>query len=104
LQLIWQTGGPYAAKAAEHAAEHKEVWVNAFINEMEYAYAAADVVISRAGAMAIAELSVMRKPVVFVPYPFAAEDHQTVNARHLVEKQAALMVTDKEAAGKLTGL
>lgn len=104
LQLIWQTGKPYAAVAAAHAAEHKEVWVNAFINEMEYAYAAADVVISRAGAMAIAELSVMRKPVVFVPYPFAAEDHQTENARRLVDKNAALMIADKEAAGKLTSL
>ncbi len=101
LQLIWQTGKPYAAKAAEHAVENKNVWANAFINDMEYAYAAADVVISRAGAMTIAELCVMKKPVLFVPYPFAAEDHQTVNAQNLVNKNAALMIKDSEAKTKL---
>jgi UDP-N-acetylglucosamine--N-acetylmuramyl-(pentapeptide) pyrophosphoryl-undecaprenol N-acetylglucosamine transferase len=68
---------------------------------MENAYAAADMVISRAGAMAIAELCVVQKPVVFVPYPFAAEDHQTVNAMNLVQKGAALMVKDSEAAEKI---
>ena len=57
-------------------------------------------VISRAGAMAIAELCVVQKPVVFVPYPFAAEDHQTVNAQNLVEKWRRLMVKDSEANGK----
>jgi len=77
------------------------VWVNEFITQMEYAYAAADVVISRAGAMAIAELCVMQKPAILVPYPFAAEDHQTVNARKLEEKNAGIMITDSEAAGKL---
>jgi len=65
------------------------------------AYAAADMVISRAGAMAIAELCVVKKPVLFVPYPFAAEDHQTMNAMNLVEKQAALMVRDNEAIDKV---
>jgi UDP-N-acetylglucosamine--N-acetylmuramyl-(pentapeptide) pyrophosphoryl-undecaprenol N-acetylglucosamine transferase len=68
---------------------------------MDCAYAAADMVISRAGAMAIAELCVARKPVLFVPYPFAAEDHQTVNARNLVDKNAALMVKDSEALDKV---
>ncbi|MBC8035571.1 MAG: undecaprenyldiphospho-muramoylpentapeptide beta-N-acetylglucosaminyltransferase [Chitinophagaceae bacterium] len=101
LQLIWQTGKPYAAKAAERAVESKDVWVNGFINKMEYAYAAADLVVSRAGAMAIAELSVMKKPVIFVPYPFAAEDHQTVNAQHLANRNAGLMVKDSEAKEKL---
>lgn len=101
LQLIWQTGNTYAEKAANHAAENKSVWVNAFINQMEYAYAAADVVISRAGAMAIAELCVMKKPVLFVPYPYAAEDHQTVNAQHLVNKDAGLMIKDSEAKERL---
>ncbi|HJU45461.1 MAG TPA: undecaprenyldiphospho-muramoylpentapeptide beta-N-acetylglucosaminyltransferase [Chitinophagaceae bacterium] len=101
LQLIWQTGKPYAARAAEYAVENKSVWANAFINDMEYAYAAADVVISRAGAMAIAELCVMKKPVLFVPYPYAAEDHQTVNAQNLVNKNAGLMIKDSEAKEKL---
>ena len=97
LQLIWQTGKPYAAKAKARAKGKTSVWVNEFITQMEYAYAAADIVVSRAGAMAIAELCVVKKPVLFVPYPFAAEDHQTVNAKNLVSKYAALMVKDSEA-------
>ena len=68
---------------------------------MEYAYAAADVVISRSGAMSIAELCIVSKPVVFVPFPFAAEDHQTVNAQNLVNKDAALMIEDKNALNML---
>jgi UDP-N-acetylglucosamine--N-acetylmuramyl-(pentapeptide) pyrophosphoryl-undecaprenol N-acetylglucosamine transferase len=78
------------------------MWVGAFIDRMDYAYEAADLVVSRAGAMAIAELSVMKKPVIFVPYPFAAEDHQTVNAQYLVSKKAALFIPDNQVAGKLT--
>ena len=101
LQLIWQTGKPYAAKAKERAMHKEQVWVNDFINQMEYAYAAADIVISRAGAMAIAELCLVEKPVLFVPYPFAAEDHQTANAKNLVQKNAALMVRDDEAIEKV---
>ena len=101
LQLIWQTGKPYAAKAKEHTAGKPSVWVNEFITQMEYAYAAADIVVARAGAMTVAELCVAKKPVLFVPYPFAAEDHQTVNAMQLVNKNAALMVKDDEAPDKL---
>jgi UDP-N-acetylglucosamine--N-acetylmuramyl-(pentapeptide) pyrophosphoryl-undecaprenol N-acetylglucosamine transferase len=101
LQLIWQTGKSYAAKAKERAMNKGQVWTNDFINQMEYAYAAADIVISRAGAMAIAELCLVEKPVLFVPYPFAAEDHQTANAKNLVQKNAALMVRDDEAIEKV---
>ncbi len=101
LQLIWQTGKTDAAKWREKAAGRRAVWVSDFITQMEQAYAAADIVVSRAGAMAKAELCVVKKPVVFVPYPFAAEDHQTVNALNLVEKQAALMVKDSEARNKV---
>ena len=101
LQLIWQTGKTNAAHWKEKSAGKAGVWVNDFITQMEQAYAAADMVVSRAGAMAIAELCVVKKPVVFVPYPFAAEDHQTVNALNLVEKQAALMVKDSEAIDKV---
>lgn len=101
VQLIWQTGKPYAAKASARAAENRNIWANSFITQMEYAYAAADVVISRAGAMSVAELCVARKPVVFVPFPFAAEDHQTANAQNLVNKQAGLMIKDSEAKEKL---
>ncbi len=101
LQIIWQTGKTDAARWKEAAAGKGQVWVNDFITQMELGYAAADLVISRAGAMAIAELCVVKKPVVFVPYPFAAEDHQTVNAMNLVKKEAALMVKDSEAKDRL---
>jgi UDP-N-acetylglucosamine--N-acetylmuramyl-(pentapeptide) pyrophosphoryl-undecaprenol N-acetylglucosamine transferase len=101
IQLIWQTGKPYAPKAKERVAGKNGVWANDFITQMESAYAAADVVVSRSGAMSVAELCVAKKPALFVPYPFAAEDHQTVNAMQLVNKNAALLVKDNEAAEKL---
>ncbi|MBS4063965.1 MAG: undecaprenyldiphospho-muramoylpentapeptide beta-N-acetylglucosaminyltransferase [Chitinophagaceae bacterium] len=101
LQLIWQTGKPYAAQGKARSEGRTNVWANDFITQMEYAYAAADVVISRAGAMAIAEICLVAKPAVFVPYPHAAEDHQTVNAMHLVNKNAAMMVKDSETKEKL---
>jgi len=97
LQLIWQTGKLYTPKATMN----KSVWVNAFINQMENAYAAADIIVSRSGAMSVAEICVVKKPVLFVPYPFAAEDHQTVNAQQLVNKNAALVVKDSEALDKV---
>ncbi|MBC7850275.1 MAG: undecaprenyldiphospho-muramoylpentapeptide beta-N-acetylglucosaminyltransferase [Chitinophagaceae bacterium] len=101
IQLIWQTGKPYASIAAGRASWQKNIWTNEFISKMEYAFAAADVVVSRSGAMAIAELCVVGKPVVFVPFPFAAEDHQTVNAQTLVQRNAGLLVRDAEAKEKL---
>ena len=101
LQIIWQTGKPYAEKGKQRAAGKQGAWVNEFITQMEYAYAAADIVVARAGAMTVAELCVAKKPVLFVPYPFAAEDHQTVNAMALIKKNAALMVKDTEAKQKL---
>jgi UDP-N-acetylglucosamine--N-acetylmuramyl-(pentapeptide) pyrophosphoryl-undecaprenol N-acetylglucosamine transferase len=101
VQLIWQTGKPFAEKASARAAENRNIWANSFITQMEYAYAAADIVVSRAGAMSVAELCVAKKPVVFVPFPFAAEDHQTANAQNLVNKQAGLMIKDSEAKEKL---
>jgi UDP-N-acetylglucosamine--N-acetylmuramyl-(pentapeptide) pyrophosphoryl-undecaprenol N-acetylglucosamine transferase len=101
IQLIWQTGKPFAAHAAAVSQGRKGIWTGDFIPKMEAAFAAADVVISRSGAMSIAELCVVAKPVVFVPFPFAAEDHQTANARSLVNKGAALMVKDSEAKALL---
>ena len=101
LQLIWQTGKLYKEQAILRAKEYSNVYVNDFIMQMEYAYTAADLVISRSGAMAIAELCVVKKPVVFVPYPFAAEDHQTANAKSLVKKQAAKMIKDSDALQEL---
>ncbi len=101
LQLIWQTGKTTAAIYRQMGDGKKNIWVGDFIREMEMAYAAADIVISRAGAMSVAELCVAGKPTVFVPFPLAAEDHQTVNAMYLVNKQAALMIPNKEAKEKL---
>jgi len=101
LQLIWQTGKPYEPKAAARTVENKAVWANDFIRQMENAYAAADIIVARSGAMTVAEICIAQRPVLFVPYPFAAEDHQTVNAQALVRRQAAWMVKDNEAAEKL---
>lgn len=102
LQVLWQCGKPYFETAREQAKAFPDtVRVHEFIQDMASGYAAADIVISRAGALAIAELCIVAKPVIFVPYPFAAEDHQTSNARALVEKNAALMVPDTEVASLL---
>jgi UDP-N-acetylglucosamine--N-acetylmuramyl-(pentapeptide) pyrophosphoryl-undecaprenol N-acetylglucosamine transferase len=101
IQLIWQTGKPFAEKAAAVAAGRKDVWTRDFITQMEYAFSAADMVVSRSGAMSIAELCVAAKPVIFVPFPHAAEDHQTANALNLVSKKAGLLVKDQEAKEKL---
>ena len=101
LQLIWQTGKTTAAEYINKGMGKPNLWVHDFIKEMEMAYAAADIVISRAGAMAVTELCVAAKPALFVPYPLAAEDHQTSNAMDLVNKKAALMIKDSEAKEKL---
>ncbi|NML37057.1 undecaprenyldiphospho-muramoylpentapeptide beta-N-acetylglucosaminyltransferase [Chitinophaga sp. G-6-1-13] len=105
LQLIWQTGKPYYETAKAAAAPYgSHIKVHEFINVMDFAYKAADVVLSRAGALAIAELCVVKKPVIFVPYPFAAEDHQTSNAMNLVNKQAGLMIKNDEVGAQLSNV
>ena len=101
IRLIWQTGKPYAATAKKMAEGKTGVWVNDFITDMGAAYAAADIIVSRAGAMSVAEISLIAKPVIFVPYPFAAEDHQTSNAMNLVNKNAAMVLKDKEVKERL---
>lgn len=101
IQLIWQTGTLYAERASLRAKEVHGVWTGPFIQQMELAYAAADVVVARAGAMTVAELAIVAKPVIFVPFPLAAEDHQTQNAKQLVNKGAALMISDQEAISQL---
>ena len=101
LQLIWQTGKNFASEAAKIEEERTNIWTNAFIDQMEYAYAAADVVISRSGAMTVSEMCALGKPAIFVPFPFAAEDHQTSNAMSLVNKNAALIVPDAEVKSGL---
>ena len=101
LQLIWQTGAGYEPQGQVTNEENTNIRQYAFINKMENAYAAADIVVSRAGAMAIAELCAVGKPVIFVPYPHAAEDHQTANANALVTGHAAILIPDSEVNGSL---
>ena len=103
-QMIWQTGTHYYDKAVEEVKNNglqDRIKCTVFIDRMDMAYAAADVVISRAGAMSISELSLLRKAVVFVPLPTAAEDHQTKNAMSLVKENAALMVKNSETETEL---
>lgn len=101
LQLIWQTGKTNADLYKNAAASSKNIWIDSFITQMEYGYAAADIVISRAGAMAVTELCVLGKAAVLVPFPFAAEDHQTANAMQLVNHGAAKIVKDVDAQSLL---
>ena len=99
VQVIWQTGKFYEREMQEFLAAHptKNIWQGAFIDRMDYAYAAADVVLSRSGACTVSELCLVAKPTIFVPSPNVAEDHQTKNAMALVEKGAAEIVRDSEA-------
>ncbi len=104
VQFIWQTGKFYIneAKAAIDAAGNPEmIYTTDFITDMNAAYSAADLVISRAGAGSISEFCLLKKAVILVPSPNVAEDHQTKNALALTEKQAALYVKDSEAEEKL---
>lgn len=99
VQIIWQTGRwmyEEAAQAVRQAGLEPWVKVHQFISRMDMAYAAADVVVSRAGAIAISELCLVGKPVILIPSPNVAEDHQTKNALALVGKGAALMVRDAD--------
>ena len=101
-QLIWQTGKLDYKNILEETKDihSRNIQIVEFIKNMEMAYSAADVIVSRAGAIAISELAIAKKPVLLVPFPFAAEDHQTKNAQTLVEKNAAKMVKDTEMKEK----
>ncbi len=104
VQFIWQTGKIYIDDARRRVAEAGELpmlHVTDFISRMDLAYSAADLVISRAGAGSISEFCLLHKPVVLVPSPNVAEDHQTKNALALVDKGAALYVKDSEAQEKM---
>lgn len=103
VQIVWQTGRwmyDEAVAAVEKAGHQQWVKVHQFISRMDLAYASADVVVSRAGAIAISELCLVGKPVILIPSPNVAEDHQTKNAMALVNKGAALMVRDVECGAK----
>jgi len=104
MQLIWQTGKYYHEQAVNEVKQlglEDKVKPVIFIDRMDLAYSVADVVISRAGAMSISELALVQKPVIFVPLPTAAEDHQTKNAKQLVDANAAVMVKNDETETKL---
>lgn len=100
-QVIWQTGKSFISRAQESAKGMKGVVIAPFISDMAAAYHAADLVVSRAGAGSISELEALGKPVILVPSPNVAEDHQTKNARALESRGAALLIPDAEARGRL---
>lgn len=107
LQLIWQTGKLYADQAKHDITQQvptdvrKRFIVHEFITRMDLAYAAADIVVSRAGAIAISELSLVGKPCLLIPLPTAAEDHQTKNARALADNDAAVFLNDNDVRAML---
>ncbi len=100
-QLLWQTGKLYADECSAKAQGHPDVHASAFIDDMAMAYRAADLVVSRAGAGTISELELVGAPVILIPSPNVAEDHQRKNALALVDKGAAVMIEDAEATAKL---
>jgi UDP-N-acetylglucosamine--N-acetylmuramyl-(pentapeptide) pyrophosphoryl-undecaprenol N-acetylglucosamine transferase len=99
IQVIWQTGKGYYEAYRPRLAMYdiSRIRVQDFVREMDLAYAVADVVISRAGALSVSEICVAKKPVILVPSPNVAEDHQTKNAKALSEKDAAILIPDKDA-------
>lgn len=103
VQVVWQTGKGYYETYKQQLTQYNllRVRVHDFVKEMDLAYAAADVVISRSGALAVSELCIAGKPCILVPSPNVAEDHQTKNAMALVSKDAAVMIADKDAREKL---
>lgn len=102
INVLWQTGNLYYDEMVKRAeGKAKNVKLVEFISRMDHAYAVADIVISRAGALTVSELCIVGKPVIFVPSPNVAEDHQTKNAMALVGKDAAELVTDRDAVQQL---
>lgn len=102
-QVLWQSGKYYYRDmlAKTSIADLQHIHLKEFINEMDLAYSAADVIVSRAGALSVSELSLVGKPVIFIPSPIVAEDHQTKNAMAFVNQDAALLLRDDEAIGHL---
>ena len=94
VQLIWQTGKLYYEQY-KHKASGNAIQVKAYINQMDMAYAAADVILSRSGASSVSELCIVGKPTIFVPSPNVAEDHQTKNAQAIVDEDAAILIKEE---------
>jgi|AntAceMinimDraft_16_1070373.scaffolds.fasta_scaffold09773_4 UDP-N-acetylglucosamine--N-acetylmuramyl-(pentapeptide) pyrophosphoryl-undecaprenol N-acetylglucosamine transferase len=103
IQILWQTGNSYFDIAKQYAQniDDNMIKVYEFITKMDYAYASADIIVSRAGAIAVSELCALGKPAILIPSPNVAEDHQTKNAMALVNKNAAIIIKDNEAKKKL---
>jgi UDP-N-acetylglucosamine--N-acetylmuramyl-(pentapeptide) pyrophosphoryl-undecaprenol N-acetylglucosamine transferase len=101
IQFVWQTGSLYYEQALEVSKSFSNVRVVEFINRMDLAYSIADLVVSRAGAMAISELCAVAKPVIFIPLPSAAEDHQTKNAQSIAKNNAAVVIHNSEVVDKI---
>jgi UDP-N-acetylglucosamine--N-acetylmuramyl-(pentapeptide) pyrophosphoryl-undecaprenol N-acetylglucosamine transferase len=103
IQVIWQTGRSYYDTVKKELGDrrYEGLWFSDFISRMDYAYAVADLVVSRAGAGTISELCLLKKPAILVPSPNVAEDHQTKNARALSENGAAVLLPDSVAEEQL---
>jgi UDP-N-acetylglucosamine--N-acetylmuramyl-(pentapeptide) pyrophosphoryl-undecaprenol N-acetylglucosamine transferase len=95
VQVIWQCGKFYFEEY-KHFNDTKNVQVLSFIDKMDLVYAAADVIISRAGASSVSELCIVGKPVIFIPSPNVAEDHQTKNAKAIVDKKGAILIKESD--------
>ena len=102
IQIIWQTGKYYwdNIEAAMKTKNCPDIHPTAFVKRMDLAYKAADIVVSRSGALSVSELCLAAKPVIFIPSPNVAEDHQTKNAMALVNENAAGIIKDSEAEEK----
>ena len=94
IQILWQCGKHYEETFKKYSGKY--IQVHAFLNRMDLAYAAADFIISRAGALSVSELCLVGKPVIFIPSPNVAEDHQTKNARAIAQKEAAILIPEKD--------
>jgi UDP-N-acetylglucosamine--N-acetylmuramyl-(pentapeptide) pyrophosphoryl-undecaprenol N-acetylglucosamine transferase len=101
IQLVWQCGKRYYEEIKNRIVKHENIRIMPFIEEVETAYSAADLVVSRAGGSTISELIALRKPAILIPSPNVADDHQTKNALSLVNQGAAVLVKDIEARDKL---
>lgn len=103
IQVIWQTGKGYFETYKNQLGNYdtKKIRVQDFVREMDLAYAVADIVISRSGALAVSELCIAKKACILVPSPNVAEDHQTKNAKALADKDAAILIPDKDANTRL---
>jgi len=103
VQILWQCGKLYHDKLNQEYSKQlpPNVKLVEFISRMDFAYAIADIVVSRAGAISVSELCLVKKPTILVPSPNVAEDHQTKNAMALVDKKAAILVTDEECVNVL---